>query len=161
MKFSVRARVLGVAAVAASLLAMPLAVPASAVTQPGVCKKLTTKSGSGGSIIATVSRCTPLAATGGSGSGAFKAGQTSDTLNASIKWANSKGVSKFTVKLSPQATRRRCPAGTSRITVTGHVTGGTGTVVKTIKKGQPITGSVCANTTTGKASLEPGTALKF
>ena len=147
---------------AAALVTGGLSIaPAGAVTQPGVCKKLTTKSGAGGSIVATVSSCTPLAATGGSGSGTFKAGQTSGTLNASIKWAKSKGVSKFTVKLAPQATPRKCPAGTSRIKVTGTVTGGTGTVVKTIKKGQPINGSVCANAKTGNASLEPGTVLKF
>jgi hypothetical protein len=139
---------------------MPLAMPASAVTQPGQCKKLTT-SQSGSNIKATVSQCTPLAATGGSGSGTFKAGQTSGTLSAVLKWSKSKGTTSATVKLTPQATRGKCPTGTTRIKITGSVKGGTGAAGRTFKKGQPVTGSVCANTATGKASLEPGTSLKF
>ena len=135
--------------------------PAGAVTQPGKCTKLTTKSGSAGNIVATVSGCTPLAATGGKGSGTFKAGQTSGTLNATLKWANNKGTTSAKVKLAPQATPGKCPPGTSRIKVTGSVTGGTGAAGRTFKKGQPVTGSVCANAKTGGASLEPGTALKF
>jgi hypothetical protein len=161
MKHSVRGRALVVVAATASLLALPLATSASAVTQPGACKTLKTKSGSGGSIVATVSRCTPLAATGGSGTGTFKAGQVSGKLNATIKWAKGKGTTKATVSLAPQATKGKCPAGTTRIKVTGKVTGGTGAAAKTFKKGQPATASICANAKTGSASLEPGTSLKF
>ncbi len=159
MRFSARARVCVVAAASASLLAMPLALPASAVTQPGTCKKLTTKSGSGGNVTATVSQCSPVAATGGQGSGVFKAGQTSGTLNATITWAQKKGTTKATLKLTPQSTPGKCPAGSARIKVTGKVTGGTGTAAKTFKAGQPVTGSVCVKGTAG--SLEPGTTLKF
>jgi hypothetical protein len=147
---------------AAALLTSGLSIaPAGAVTQPGKCTKLTTKNGSAGNIVATVSGCTPLAATGGKGSGTFKAGQTSGTLNATLKWANKKGTTSAKVKLTPQSTRGKCPAGTTRIKVTGSVTGGTGAAGRTFKKGQPVTGSVCANAATGGASLEPGTALKF
>ena len=160
MKLSVLTRAVGVAAVSASMVAMPLAMKASAVTQPGKCTKLTTKQ-SGSNILATVSGCTPTSATGGKGSGTFKAGQTSGSLAASLKWATNHGTTKASVKLSPQATRGRCPAGTTRIKVTGSVTGGTGAAGRLFKKGQPVTGSVCANTATGNASLEPGTALKF
>jgi hypothetical protein len=142
-------------------MAFAVASPASAVTQPGACKKLTTKSGSAGNIVATVSQCTPLAATGGSGSGTFKAGQTSGTLSATLKWSKSKGTTSAKVKLTPQTTPGKCPTGTSRIKVTGSVTGGTGAAGRTFKKGQPVTGSVCANAKTGGASLEPGTSLKF
>src|SRR6266576_3461670 len=151
MKLSVLTRALGVAAVSASLVAMPLAMSASAVTQPGTCKKLTTKNAPGGKIIATVSQCTPLSATGGHGSGTFKAGETSGTLAATLKWANGKGTTSATVRLAPQATRRRCPVKTSRIKVTGSVTGGTGAAGRLFKKGQPVTGSVCANAATGGA----------
>src|SRR5438046_9567455 len=112
MKLSVQTRALGVAAVSASLVAMPRVMSATAVTQPGTCKKLTTKNAPGGKIVATVSSCTPLAATGGHGSGTFKAGTTSGTIAATLKWANNKGTTSARVKLSPQATRRRCPAGT-------------------------------------------------
>jgi hypothetical protein len=145
---------------AAALATSGLSIgPAGAVTQPGTCKKLTTKNAAGGKIVATVSSCTPLAATGGHGSGTFKAGQTSGTLAATIKWANNKGTTSAKVRLTPQATRRRCPVGTQRIKVTGSVTGGTGAAGRTFKKGQPVTGSVCAKTS--GATLEPGTALKF
>jgi hypothetical protein len=160
MKMSVRARALVIGAASASLLAMPLAVPASAASQPGQCKKLSTKS-AGSNIVATVSQCTPTAATGGSGSGTFKAGQTSGSLNATIKWAKGKGTTKATVKLTPQPTPGKCPAGTARIKVTGKVTGGSGTAVKTFKPGQPASASICANAKSGKASLEPGSSLKF
>src|SRR5439155_12457308 len=103
----------------------------------------------GGKIIATVSGCTPLAATGGHGSGTFKAGTTSGTLAATLKWANNKGTTSAKVKLTPNPTnRRRCPAGTTRITVTGKVTGGTGAAGRTFKAGQPVNGSVCANSKT-------------
>jgi hypothetical protein len=147
---------------AAALVTSGLSIgPAGAVTQPGKCTKLTTKNAPGGKIIATVSGCTPLSATGGKGSGTFKAGTTSGTLAATLKWANNKGTTSAKVKLSPQPTRRKCPAGTSRITVTGKVTGGTGAAGRLFKAGQPVNGSVCANAKTGAASLEPGTALKF
>jgi len=160
MKLSVLTRALGVAAVSASMVGMPLAMKESAVTQPGKCTKLTTKQ-SGSNILATVSGCTPTSATGGKGSGTFKAGQTSGSLAASLKWATNYGTTKASVKLTPQTAKGRCPAGTTRIKVTGSVTGGTGAAGRLFKKGQPVTGSVCANTATGNASLEPGTALKF
>jgi len=151
---------LAAAALATSGLAIIGVAPAGAVTQPGKCTKLTTKQ-SGSNILATVSGCTPTSATGGKGSGTFKAGQTSGSLAASLKWATNHGTTKASVKLSPQATRGKCPAGTTRIKVTGSVTGGTGAAGRLFKKGQPVSGSVCANTATGNASLEPGTALKF
>jgi hypothetical protein len=160
MKLSVRARALGVAAVTASMIAMPLAMPASAVTQPGKCTKLSTKT-SGSTVIFTVSKCTPLSATGGSGKGPAKAGQTSGTLTAKITWANKKGTTSAKVKLNPQTNRGKCPAGSSRIKITGSVLGGTGAAGRVFKKGQPVTGSVCTNAATGATSLEPGTALKF
>jgi len=146
---------------AAASLALPLASPASAVTQPGKCTKVKTANGSAGTIKATVSGCTPLSATGGKGSGTFKAGQTSGKLAAKITWANKKGTTTASVTLTPQATRRKCPVGTQRITVSGKVTGGTGAAGRLFKKGQPVSGSVCANAASGAASLEPGHPLKF
>jgi len=146
---------------ALSLCSLSLASPASAVTQPGKCTKMTTKSASGGNIIVTISKCTPLSATGGSGKGTFKAGQTSGSINAKITWAQKKGTTTAALKLTPQATRGKCPAGTVRTKVTGHVTGGTGAAGRLFKKGQPATASVCINGTSGTASIEPGTALKF
>jgi hypothetical protein len=162
MNLSVRARALVVVAASASLLALPLAVPASAVSQPGACKKLTEKT-VGGKITATVSQCTPLKATGGSGHGPVttKKGQTAGTVNVTFTWATHHGTTKATAKFAPNPTPGKCPAGSARIKITGKITGGTGTVVKTIKAGQPVTGSVCANAKTGAVQIEPGTTLKF
>ncbi len=160
MKISVRTRTLVAAAAAVSLLAVPLAMPASAATSPGQCKKLATKT-VGSKLTATLSTCTPTAATGGSGGGTFTtSGATTGTLNITITWATKKGTTKGNVKFGPAKGLGKCPAGTSsRVTLTGKVTGGTGTAFKTIKTGQAITGSVCVGKTTD--TLEPGTVLKF
>jgi hypothetical protein len=161
MRVSVRARALVIVAATASLLAVPLATPATAlVTQPGKCTKLVTKT-VGTKITATVSNCTPLAATGGKGTGTFTStGAPSGTLNITLKWALSKGTTKANIKFATQATKGKCPTGTTaRIKITGKVTGGTGVAFKTFKTGQPVTGSVC-NRPSG-ITLEPGTALKF
>jgi hypothetical protein len=153
--------VIGAASV--SLLVVPLAVPASAATQPGACKKLVTKTVAG-QITANVSSCTPLAATGGSGTGTFKAapkGATAGSLAIAITWTKNHGTTKGTIHFAKQATLGKCPKvkGEARDKITGTVTGGTGTAFKTIKKGQAITGSVCIGLTSD--TLEPGTSLKF
>jgi hypothetical protein len=162
MKMSVRTRALVIVAASASLLAVPLAMPASAVAAPpGKCTKLVTKT-VGKKLTATLSGCTPVAATGGKGGGTFattpnaKAG----TLNITITWATKHGTTKGTVKFATAKTKGKCPkTASSRITLTGKVTGGTGTALKTIKKNQVISGAVCVGKTS--ETLEPGTALKF
>jgi hypothetical protein len=158
MSVSKRARALAVLAASASLVAVPLAMPASAA-QPGKCTKLATKT-VGKNISATLTSCTPAAATGGKGSGTFtsKKNAPSGTLNITIKWAANKGTTKGTIHFANQKTRGKCKVGATRIKITGKVTGGSGTALKTIKVNQPITGSVCSAKT---ITLEPGTALKF
>src|ERR1700722_18762611 len=110
MKLSFRAGALVVAATSASLLIVPLALPASAVAQPAQCKKLTTKT-VGSKVTATVSRCTPLAATGGSGSGtvASSPGATAGTLTVTIKWVKSHGTTKANIKFGPAVGLGKCP----------------------------------------------------
>ena len=160
-KLSARAGALAVVAASASLFAVPLAAPASAaVPPPGKCTKLATKT-VGTKINATLSSCTPVAATGGSGTGTFTStGAPSGTPNITLKWAAAKGTTKANVKFATQATKGKCPAGTtSRIKINGKVTGGTGVAFKTIKTGQPVTGSVCSGPK--GFTLEPGTALTF
>jgi hypothetical protein len=138
-----------------------LATPASAaLPQPGKCTKLTTKT-VGTKINATLSGCSPTAATGGSGTGTFTStGAPAGTLNITIKWAAGKGTTKTNIKFANQASRGKCAAGATRVKVTGKVTGGTGAAVKTFKVNQPVTASVCNHPTKG-ISLEPGTTLKF
>ena len=62
-----------------------------------------------------------------------------------------------------QATRRKCPTGTSRVAVTGKVTGGSGAAAKIIKVNEPVRHR-CARShrarTPGKTTLEPGTKFK-
>src|SRR5438128_1906089 len=156
MKVSIRARSLITVAATAAMLAVPLALPAEAVTQPGKCTKLTTKTVQS-KVTAYLSGCTPLAATGGKGSGTFTTtGAKSGTLNITIKWASSKGTTKGNVKFGPATGLGKCPVGTtSRVKITGKVTGGSGTAFKTIKTGQPITASVCV--AKSGDTLEPGT----
>src|SRR4051812_45948280 len=146
MKRSVSARALVILATSASLLGVGLASPASAaLKQHAACKKVSEKT-VGNKITFYVAMCTPLAATGGSGSGPVtsKPGQTSGTVNVTVKWAKAKGTTKATVKFGP-TTPGKCKAGTTRLKITGKVTGGTGAAGRTIKKNEPVTGTVCLN----------------
>jgi hypothetical protein len=162
MKFSTRTRALVIAAASVSLLAVPLAGPASAAAQPGACKKLVTKTVKS-KLTATLSQCTPAAATGGTGSGSFNTtGAKSGTLNIVITWASKHGTTKGNITFAPsKAGLGKCPKvkGESRDTIKGKVTGGSGTALKTIKKGQAINGSICIGPKSD--TLEPGTSLKF
>jgi len=148
-------------AAATMLPAVFIASPASAaLPQPGKCTKLTTKTVNK-QITATLTGCTPLAATGGKGGGAFTStGAPAGTLNITIKWAATKGTTKVNLKFANQPTRGKCAVGATRVKLSGQVTGSTGTALKTFKKGQPITGSVCNHPTKGY-SIEAGSALKF
>jgi hypothetical protein len=163
MRMSVRTRALVIMAASASLIAVPLAMPASAAAAPpGKCTKLVTKTVKS-KLTATLTGCTPAAATGGGGAGAFNTtGAKSGTINIVITWKTKHGTTKGNIKFGPnKAGLGKCPKvkGESRDTISGKVTGGTGTALKTIKKGQAITGSICLG---AKAdTLEPGSALKF
>jgi hypothetical protein len=159
MRFSVGSRALVIAAASLSLLAVPLAIPASAATA-GQCTKLGTKTVSS-NLVATLSGCTPAAATGGSGGGTFKsAAGTSGTLNITITWAAKHGTTKANIKFVTVKGFGKCPKGTTAlVTITGKVTGGSGTAFKTIKTSQAVTGSVCLGPKSD--TLAPGTALKF
>jgi hypothetical protein len=165
MNLSKRARALAVLAASASLVAVPLTAAPSgaAITPKGKCTKLTSKTVKG-NITATLTGCTPTAATGGKGGGTFKsaAGAPTGTLTITIKWAAGKGTTKANIKFVTQKTLGKCAKGkdAARYKITGKVTGGTGTAAKTIKKNEPVTASVCSHPTKG-LSLETGTVLKF
>ena len=98
MKISVRG--LAIMAASASLIAVPLAGSASAATQPGKCTKLTTKTVKT-VLTATLTGCTPTAATGGKGVGSFKTNPNkSGTFLLNIKWTGT-GTTKATVTFKP------------------------------------------------------------
>lgn len=160
MKLLVPARALMIGVAAASMLAVPLAVPASATTA-AQCKKVSEKTVSG-KVTFYVASCTPTAATGGSGHGPVsgtKPGQTSGTVNVVVTWATHHGTTKAAVHFAP-TTPGKCPAGTTRLKITGKVTGGSGTAFKTIKTGQAVSGFVCL-AKSGAVQIEPGTVVKF
>jgi hypothetical protein len=158
MRFSVRVCTLVTAVAAGAMVAAPLAVPASAAVAAPSCAALATKTANG-KITATVSKCTPAAALG-TGTGTFVAatGAKSGSFNITLTWAAKHGTTKGNVKFSTAKTLGKCK-GSSRLAITGTVTGGTGTAFKTVKTGQKITASVCVGTTSD--TLEPGTTLKI
>jgi len=134
-----------------------IAAPAGAAAGPQ-CAALSTKT-VGSKVTATVSKCTPTTATGGSGSGVFTASTSkSGTFNITLTWAAGHGTTKGNVKFGPAKGLGKCATGTStRLTITGSVTGGTGTAVKTIKAGQKVAASVCIGAKSD--TLEPGTVM--
>jgi len=166
--FSMR-KVAGVLLAAAMLLSVGLlAAPAGAATG-GSCATLATKptTAKGVLIAATLSKCTPTSATGGGGSGVFKSAPTgtkAGSIAITITWASGHGTTTAGINFKVAATvPSKCPKGTGTfLTITGTVTGGKGTAVKTITKGQKVTASVCSPKATGGSdTLEPGTSLKF
>jgi hypothetical protein len=136
------------------------AVPAGAAAAVPACGTLTSQVFGKGTVI-TVSKCTPAAATGGSGGGTFASSTSSSgTINVTIKWSGTHGTTKGTIKFATAKGIGSCAAGTTtRFTITGAITGGTGVAFKTITKGQKVSASVCS----AKAglSLEKGTTLKL
>jgi hypothetical protein len=166
MKRSVRARGLALAGTAALVVSVAFVAPASAALPQHVsCAKLSVPK-SGSKTPSTISSCTPAALQAGATS-KFKSppkGSKAGTLSGTFTWKNGKGTTVTLVSFKVQATPGKCPVGTSRVTLTGKVTGGTGAAAKIIKKGEPVTASICAYTAgpnTGKSSLEPGTKFKM
>ena len=148
----------GVLAAAAMVLSVGLtAVPAGAAAGPQ-CGALASKV-VGKNTVITVSKCTPTTATGGSGGLTIVSSTTkSGTFNATVTWATKHGTTKANVKYVTAKTLGKCAkSATSHFTITGSITGGTGTAVKTIKAGQKITASVCS--AKSGLSLEPTTVL--
>ena len=153
---------LSAAAIVASLGVM--AAPGGAATALPQCGGLTTKL-VGKTTTAVLSKCTPTAATGGSGSGKFTtSSSTTGSLKITITWATKHGTSVGTVAFKPAPggakSLGKCPKGTTtRLMITGTVTGGTAPAVNTIKKNQKISASVCLGAKSD--TLEPGTVMKI
>jgi hypothetical protein len=165
MRVSLKGRALVIGLAAGSLLAVPLAMPASAA-QPASCKSVVAKT-VGSKVTITVSKCTPTTATGGSGSGTTSAGSgklSGKTVNT-IKWASGHGTTKTTVNFAKNpAGNGKCLAGGTRLKITGKVVSSTGKALTVIKAGQPVTASVCvyqSGPNKGKTLIEPGTVFKL
>jgi hypothetical protein len=159
MKVSLKGRAIAIGVAAGSLLAVPLAMPVSAsVAQPASCAAIKTVK-SGKSININVSKCLPVAATGGSGTGKTSSGTGAlkgTTINK-ITWAKGKGTTTTSIKYGPAKGNGKCKVGTTRLAITGKVVKSTGTAANTIKANQKVTASVCVNATTAATTIEPGT----
>ena len=159
MKRSIR--VCGVALIAAAglTMAVPLAMPASAATSAVTCTKLTNPP-------PNLTGCSPAALKAGA-KGVFgtpPAGSKAGSVKGTWTWRNGKGTTIVLLQFAFQKTLRKCPAGTTRITVTGKVTKVTGAAAKIIKLNEPASGSFCAYVSgpkKGSTTLEPGTVWKM
>ena len=135
-------RRLAVAVTAGSLMLTPLAVPASAVSSAH-CTKLDAPAPLRVSGVPTrrssVTGCTPLTATGGSG----KSVTNLNTLVSKTTWAGGKGTTivKVTYKAGPKP--NKCPKGTHLTISGGTVIGGSGAALKVIKVGYTVSARWC------------------
>lgn len=167
MKSSVRLRGIACTAAAGLALTVPLAMPASAALKPSVsCAKLVSPPIKGGKSTGTISSCTPAALAAGATS-AFTpppAGSQKGSLTGTYTWKNGKGKTIVLVQFALQKTKGKCPTGTTRVSTSGKVTGGSGAAAKIVKVGEPFSASVCAytsGTNAGKNVNEPGTKVRM
>jgi len=130
------------------------------------CAKSTSPPSSTGKSTGTLATCTPAALAAGA-TNVFTTppkGTQAGTLKGTYTWKNGKGKTVVLIKFALQKTRGKCPTATTRVKVTGNVTGGSGTAATIIKKNEPVTASVCAYTSgpkSGATTLEPGTKFKM
>ena len=166
MKVSVGFRTLSMVVAAGTLVAVPLAVPASAAAESASCSTVSTVL-KAGKITATFTKCTPTSlATGGTATFTNPpTGSTKGTLKLTLTWKGGKGTTLALVSFKAAANPGKCPKGDTLEAVTGTVSkGGTGAAAKLIKVGEKVTSSTCAVTTgpkLGSSTLEPGTLFKL
>jgi len=157
MHRSVSARLMVVAFAAASLMVLPLSGPASAATGAQCTKEVGTANLKTAIATTTLTGCTPLSATGGSG----KTVANIKTSIAKTTWAGGKGTTivKSSYKAGPKV--NKCPkAYPTLLIVGGKVTGGSGAALKAMPIGQAVTTFVCVGKTNASIN-EPGTVAKF
>ena len=142
-------RRLAVAIASGSLMLTPLAAPASAVSSAH-CTKLEAPAPVRVAGVPTrrssVTGCTPLAATGGSGSSVTNL----NTLVSKTTWAGGKGTTivKVTYKAGPKP--NKCPKGTHLTISGGTVIGGSGAALKVIKVGYSVSARWCVEREVGR-----------
>ena len=169
MKGSISTRVLLMGVAAGSMLAVPLATPAWPALAPSVvCSKLTsttTISGPNGTTASTLSTCAPAAlSAGGTSKVTVPVSKLTGNVTSKMIWNGGKGTTSVTEHYATTKSKGKCPAGTLyHAVVTGTTGASTGAAAKTIKKGEPISASVCAKSVGGKyvSTLEPGTKFKL
>ena len=171
MKLSFRAGVLAVAITSAALVA-PLAAPSGAALKSSVvCSKLSSTTSlnltaSTGTVSSAFLTCTPAGlAAGGTGKVTVPIAKITGKLTTKITWKGGKGTTTVTEKFTAQKGIGKCPAGTKYLTlITGTTGASTGAAAAIVKKGEPITGSICtkvASSTKYVSTLLPGTKFKM
>jgi len=157
MHRSVPARLLVIGIAAASLTALPLSGPVSAATGAQCTKEVGTANLTTATATTTLTGCTPLSATGGSG----KTVASIKTSIAKTTWAGGKGTTivKSSYKAGPKV--NKCPKTfPTLLIVGGKVTGGSGAALKAMPIGQAVTTFVCVGKNNSSV-IEPGTVAKF
>jgi hypothetical protein len=146
-------RLLAVALAASSLMAIPLAEAASAVT-PVTCTKLVAPAPKAGLSTGTLSGCSNTAATGGGGKQVTNIAK----LTAVITWNAKKGTTtmKISYKAGPKV--NKCAHLSTLILATGTVTGGSGAALKAIPKNSKYSEAVCYDAKQN-TTIEPGTKM--
>jgi hypothetical protein len=169
VKFSVKVGALASALAAGTAIVVPMALPAGAAAPKASvsCAKETSPPlKAGKTIVSTIAACTPAAlAAGGASTTSVKSGQTKGTVTDTIVWKGKKGTTVAVIKYGGAKTLGKCKAPyDTRVTITGKVSKSTGAAAAIVKKGEPITASICAiskaGATQGKTILEPGTKFK-
>ena len=153
MRRFVPVRVVAVALAASSLMAIPLAGAASAVT-PVTCTKLVAPAPKGNTSTGTLSGCSNVAATGGGGTQVTNISKKT----AVITWNAKKGTTLFTISYKGGPKANKCAPGSTLIVATGTVTGGSGAALKAIPKGSKYAESVCYDAKQNTV-IEPGTKM--
>jgi hypothetical protein len=153
MRPFVPVRLVAVALAAGSMIAVPLAVAASAVT-PVTCTKLVAPAPKGTTSTGTISGCSNPAATGGGG----KQVTNITKLTFVITWNAGKGTTTAKITYKGGPTPNKCAPGSTLILATGKVTGGSGAALKAIPVGSKYSEAVCYNAKQ-VTSIEPGTKM--
>jgi hypothetical protein len=168
VKLSSRVGALAIAtAIGSAGFVLPVAESASAAVLPSVvcAKQFSPAPKPGQPVKSTLSQCTPAALAGGATStSAVVKGQPTGTVTNTLVWKNGKGNTVTVVKFAYQKTSGKCANATDyRIKITGTVKNSSGAAAKIVKKGEPVSASICLvskGAKTGQLTNEPGTKFK-
>lgn len=161
MRRHVPIRLIGIALAAGSMIALPLAGPASAVSSASCAGSVNKNVGK--TATSQLSKCLPLSATGGKGTSVVNFSNLKNIIGK-VTW-NKTGTTTFNVTKNTVGPKtNKCPVVGSKKTTylitSGHITGGTGAAGKAIKKGEVFSESLCYDSK-GNVTLYPGSKVLF
>ena len=114
----------------------------------------------------TLATCKPAGlAAGGSSSVTTPAKNLFGKITSTLTWNGGKGTTTMVeqYKTAAAGSKSKCAKGLSHELLTGTTKSSTGAAAKIIKAGEPISASVCTNTSKQPyvSTLEPGTTFKL